>query len=290
MVLLHASGSSLPAALRGYHGQTGARQGRPGRGGPHGRRRISPQRGPRSGTALPGGYRAERSAPQPADFSQLQGRPSELLHQPHRHDSWRQAPAGGSFHSPTGAGSLHPGGASPDRETCAWTRRVLGDEDSFRGFRGPWGKLLRRHREDLVLKTATGYGGAEVFVGRALSEAAWNEAVEQAVSRAAEPRGRSPGGPFRPQADDGGERPRGRCNHPGAPGPLRLRPAGDLASLRRCHGGGGLRDFPISRLLRRHYPSLAPAPLFPGQRLDLHCGDCVALLRPTSSGGATPPR
>jgi len=63
-----------------------------------------------------------------------------------------------------------------------WTRRVVGKGDSFRGFQGDWGELLRRHREKLVLKTATGYGGAEVFVGPSLSDEAWNETVEQALA------------------------------------------------------------------------------------------------------------
>lgn len=66
--------------------------------------------------------------------------------------------------------------------TIPWTRRVIGDGETFRGFTGSWGEVLRRHREQLVLKTATGYGGAEVFVGPSLTGEEWQAKVEEALA------------------------------------------------------------------------------------------------------------
>lgn len=65
-----------------------------------------------------------------------------------------------------------------------WTRMVREDaEAAFRGGpRRPVAELLRRHREDMVLKGALSFGGEDVVVGRVTGEAEWEEAVVAALA------------------------------------------------------------------------------------------------------------
>ena len=63
-----------------------------------------------------------------------------------------------------------------------WTRKVGGGPLRFRGEEGGALEMLRRHREELVLKAGSSFGGADVHVGPATSEEAWKEITAAAVA------------------------------------------------------------------------------------------------------------
>ena len=63
-----------------------------------------------------------------------------------------------------------------------WTRVVSPGEVTYRGRSWHLPELLRRHREDLVIKPASGYGGYGVVVGRFASEGEWSDAVSGALA------------------------------------------------------------------------------------------------------------
>ena len=71
------------------------------------------------------------------------------------------------------------------RRRVPWTRRVDRGRVSFRGEEVSLPELLASERERLVLKHAQAFGGLSVNVGRAMSDAAWSEAVERALGEPA---------------------------------------------------------------------------------------------------------
>lgn len=68
------------------------------------------------------------------------------------------------------------------RDAIPWTRPVQRGRVRYRGERRDLPELLGVEREDLVLKAAFSYGGAEVLIGRATPEEEWNRAAEKALA------------------------------------------------------------------------------------------------------------
>ncbi len=71
------------------------------------------------------------------------------------------------------------------RRHVPWTRQVDRGRVTYRGEEASLPELLAAERHDLVLKHAQAFGGFSVHVGRALTTAAWSEAVERALGEAA---------------------------------------------------------------------------------------------------------
>lgn len=67
------------------------------------------------------------------------------------------------------------------RRHVPWTARVSRATASWNGDSAALPVLLRRHREQLVLKRASSFGGKDVFVGRFVSAAAWAAALDRAL-------------------------------------------------------------------------------------------------------------
>jgi hypothetical protein len=63
-----------------------------------------------------------------------------------------------------------------------WTRLVARKAADFRGEQVFLPDLLAGRREDLVLKGAQSLGGADVHIGRFLTDAAWEEAVRRSLA------------------------------------------------------------------------------------------------------------
>lgn len=84
------------------------------------------------------------------------------------------------------AGRFPPELASRLARFLPWTRIVEERRTEYQGEQVDLLDVLRKRRQQFVIKSARGYGGHEVFIGRETPAAAWEEALDAAVD------GRSP--------------------------------------------------------------------------------------------------
>lgn len=63
-----------------------------------------------------------------------------------------------------------------------WTRRVFDRKTTYLGHEIDLLEHLRRHRADFILKPNDDYGGHGIFFGNCLTDAEWEDALQQALS------------------------------------------------------------------------------------------------------------
>ncbi|MCP5104574.1 MAG: circularly permuted type 2 ATP-grasp protein [bacterium] len=64
-----------------------------------------------------------------------------------------------------------------------WTRKIRDIDTFYKGRNVRLLEFIRSNREQLVIKPGSGLGGIDVSVGRYLSQASWEQALEEAVNK-----------------------------------------------------------------------------------------------------------
>ena len=69
------------------------------------------------------------------------------------------------------------------RDYIPWTRKILPGKTTYKNEEIDLEKWIIAHRKELVLKSAVGFGGHDVFIGMNTPEDKWRQQLEQAIIR-----------------------------------------------------------------------------------------------------------